>query len=99
MIEEVSKKANVQELSQRTRQLEKKNQQFDSELMSIIGSINSRAKLIRNRIRNMPTDENSGLEGSGSTSRKKSSSTSSKKSQRNPLTDISIEYSNDSDQK
>jgi hypothetical protein len=57
--------------------------------MSIIGSINNRAKLIRNRMK--VNDENTYPE-------KKKSRSSSKKS-RDPLQDISIEYSNDSDHK
>lgn len=75
------------ELSNRTKNYEKKQQHFDTELMSIIGSINSRAKQIRSRMK--VNDENTYPEA-------KKSRSSSKKS-RNPLSDISIEYSNDSD--
>jgi hypothetical protein len=80
----VSKKA--PELSNRTKQYEKKQQHFDSELMSIIGSINSRAKLLRNKMKE--NDENTYPE-------KRVERSPSKK--RDPLQDISIEYSNDSE--
>ena len=86
-LEELSRKA--PELSNRTKAHEQKKQHFDSELMSIIGSINSRAKAIRNRMK--VNDENTYPEG------KKSRSTSI--ISRDPLQDISIEYSNDSDKK
>lgn len=49
----LSKTANVEEiqLSQRAKeQRTQKNSEFDSEIMSIIGSINSRAQLIRKKI-------------------------------------------------
>jgi hypothetical protein len=70
---------------------EKKAHNFDSELMSIIGSINSRAKAIRNRMSLKVNDENTYPEMKETLSRSSS--------KRDPLQDISIEYSNDSDHK